>query len=297
MNPSDQPTPKPSVPNRALPGDLGPCLYFGPAGQRCDRRATRDGFCQRHQPGTPTISAPFLTPKKLAAFLIALAMLWPELTRFLERACSSVALAPLTRQTDPSWIQKSVFNLEIQVKIRTCRNYSKARLQLFSVCGINGASRMRSRRHSSARAQRCCSPTRTIVQSRPSRNWAKNSAPKRFVPCDVQQQSDIDNLAAAVKAQGHRLDAVVHCLAFANHEDLGNPFVNTSRAGFQLALEVSAFSLVAVSKALVPLMSDGGAIMTLTYLGLDACRDELQHHGRGQGRARSIGEISRQRAR
>jgi enoyl-[acyl-carrier protein] reductase I len=95
----------------------------------------------------------------------------------------------------------------------------------------------------------------------------KELGAKGFFPCDVQQQSDIDNLAAAIKAQGHRLDAVVHCLAFANHEDLGNPFVNTSRAGFQLALEVSAFSLVAVSKALVPLMSDGGAIMTLTYLG------------------------------
>lgn len=88
-----------------------------------------------------------------------------------------------------------------------------------------------------------------------------------YYPCDVQQQSDIDTLAAELKAQGRKLDVVVHCLAFANHEDLGNPFVNTSRAGFQLALDVSAFSLVAVSKALAPLMTDGGSIMTLTYLG------------------------------
>lgn len=80
-----------SVSNRTLPTDLGPCLYFGPAGQRCDRRATRDGFCQRHQPDAPTTSTPFFTPKKLAAFLIALAMLWPELTRFLS------ALARLLR--------------------------------------------------------------------------------------------------------------------------------------------------------------------------------------------------------
>jgi hypothetical protein len=80
-----------SVSNRDLPTDLGPCLYFGPAGQRCNRRATRDGFCQRHQPDTPAISIPFFTPKKLAAFLIALAMLWPELTRFLS------ALARLLR--------------------------------------------------------------------------------------------------------------------------------------------------------------------------------------------------------
>src|ERR1700722_19271843 len=50
---SDPQTPNTSVPNRALPADLGPCLYLGPAGQRCDRRAARDGFCSRHQPDSP----------------------------------------------------------------------------------------------------------------------------------------------------------------------------------------------------------------------------------------------------
>jgi enoyl-[acyl-carrier protein] reductase I len=88
-----------------------------------------------------------------------------------------------------------------------------------------------------------------------------------FYPCDVQQQSDIDNLAAQLAAEGRKLDVVVHSLAFANHEDLNQPFVNTSRAGFQLALDVSAYSLVAVAKALSSRMTDGGAIMTLTYLG------------------------------
>jgi hypothetical protein len=90
-NRPDQQPPKPSAANRALTGDLGPCLYLGPAGQRCDRGATRAGFCQRHQPGASVTSAQFFTPKKLAAFLIALAMLWPELTRFLS------ALARLLR--------------------------------------------------------------------------------------------------------------------------------------------------------------------------------------------------------
>jgi Family of unknown function (DUF5763) len=87
----DQPEPNRSVSNRTLASDLGPCLYLGPAGQRCNRRATRDGFCSRHQPDAPTASTPFFTPKKLAAFLIALAMLWPEITRFLS------ALARLLR--------------------------------------------------------------------------------------------------------------------------------------------------------------------------------------------------------
>lgn len=90
---------------------------------------------------------------------------------------------------------------------------------------------------------------------------------KGYFPCDVQKQGDIDNLAEAVKSAGHKVDAVVHSIAFANHEDLNRPFVQTSRDGFQLALDVSAYSLVAVSKALAPLMNDGGSIMTLTYLG------------------------------
>jgi enoyl-[acyl-carrier protein] reductase I len=88
-----------------------------------------------------------------------------------------------------------------------------------------------------------------------------------FYPCDVMQQTDIDGLAAALKADGHKLDVMVHSLAGANHEDLNQPFLNTSREGFKLALEISAFSLVYLAKALSPLMTDGGAIMTLTYLG------------------------------
>jgi enoyl-[acyl-carrier protein] reductase I len=86
-------------------------------------------------------------------------------------------------------------------------------------------------------------------------------------PCDVQQQSDIDNLAEALKTTGRKLDVMVHSLAFANHEDLNQPFLNTSRDGFQLALDVSAYSLVALARALAPLMTDGGAILTLSYLG------------------------------
>ena len=88
-----------------------------------------------------------------------------------------------------------------------------------------------------------------------------------FYPCDVQRQEDIDGLSAAVKAEGRKLDVVVHSLAAAKHEELSQPFVDTSRDGFQFALEVSAYSLVAVSKALAPAMMDGGSIMTLTYLG------------------------------
>jgi len=88
-----------------------------------------------------------------------------------------------------------------------------------------------------------------------------------FFPCEVQQQADIDRLAESLKAEGRKLDVVVHSLAAAKHEEISQPFLNTSRDGFQFALEVSAYSLIAIAKALSPLMAAGGSIMTLTYLG------------------------------
>lgn len=89
---------------------------------------------------------------------------------------------------------------------------------------------------------------------------------KRLVPCDVTQEDQLAQLSTAMKEAG-QLDAVVHSLAFANREDLGRPFVETPRAGFLLAQEVSSYSLVAVARAVAPAMTAGGSIMTLTYLG------------------------------
>jgi enoyl-[acyl-carrier protein] reductase I len=88
-----------------------------------------------------------------------------------------------------------------------------------------------------------------------------------FYPCDVQVEGDIANLTELLRGHRHKLDVMVHSLAGANHEDLNQPFVNTSRDGFRTALEISAYSLVSLSKALAPLMTEGGAIMTMTYLG------------------------------
>jgi enoyl-[acyl-carrier protein] reductase I len=78
--------------------------------------------------------------------------------------------------------------------------------------------------------------------------------------CDVTK--DLTKLAEL-----ERLDIVVHSIAFANREDLSRPFVETSRDGFLLAQEVSVYSLISVARATAPLMTEGGAIMTLTYLG------------------------------
>ena len=87
----------------------------------------------------------------------------------------------------------------------------------------------------------------------------------RIIACDVSVDAELEKLAAELA--GERLHTVVHSIAFAGKDELSKPFVETSRAGFALALDVSAYSLVAVSRTLAPLMTEGGAIMTLTYLG------------------------------
>lgn len=88
----------------------------------------------------------------------------------------------------------------------------------------------------------------------------------RVLNCDVTRQEDLDHLVAELK-QLAPIHTVVHSIAFANREDLTRPFVETGREGYLLAQEVSAYSLIAVSRAVAPLMSAGGSIATLTYLG------------------------------
>jgi enoyl-[acyl-carrier protein] reductase I len=98
---------------------------------------------------------------------------------------------------------------------------------------------------------------------------------RQVLPCDVTQDAQLDALADKLKGQGTVLNTVVHSVAFANRDDLSRPFVETSRAGFALAQDVSAYSLVAVARVTAPLMArpgheggpGGGSIMTLTYLG------------------------------
>jgi enoyl-[acyl-carrier protein] reductase I len=89
----------------------------------------------------------------------------------------------------------------------------------------------------------------------------------RVMPCDVSLDEELERLTAELRADKAPLDAVVHSIAFANREDLTRPFVETSRAGFLVAQDVSAYSLVSVARAVSPLMTGGGSITTLTYLG------------------------------
>lgn len=87
------------------------------------------------------------------------------------------------------------------------------------------------------------------------------------LPCDVTVDEDIERCFAQIKEQVGTIHGLAHCIAFANKEDLDGDFVDTSREGFLLAHNISAYSLTAVAKYAKPLMTEGGSIMTMTYLG------------------------------
>lgn len=91
--------------------------------------------------------------------------------------------------------------------------------------------------------------------------------PDLFLPLNVQNDEQVTAAFDSVKDKWGRVDILIHCLAFANRDDLTGNFANTSRAGFQTALDISAFSLVQLANAAKPLMTEGGSIVTLTYLG------------------------------
>lgn len=90
-----------------------------------------------------------------------------------------------------------------------------------------------------------------------------------ILQCDVASDEQIANTFAAVEKAWGKIDFVVHSVAFANREDLKQPFTQTSRAGFMLAMDISAYSLVAVSRYALPLMNEGGSILTMSYLGAE----------------------------
>ena len=89
----------------------------------------------------------------------------------------------------------------------------------------------------------------------------------KIFPCDVTKQDELDQLVTELKQTTPSVEALVHSIAFAKPDDLSRPFLETSRDGFLLAQEVSSYSLVAVSRAIAPLMTNGGSVTTLTYLG------------------------------
>ncbi len=90
-----------------------------------------------------------------------------------------------------------------------------------------------------------------------------------ILPCDVTKDEDIARVFSELGAKFGHLDLVLHSVAFAPKEALEGDFINTSREAFRIAHDVSAYSLVAISRAAAPLMIHGGSIVGMTYYGAE----------------------------
>ena len=89
------------------------------------------------------------------------------------------------------------------------------------------------------------------------------------LPCDVMKQQEVDEAFKRVSHEFGRLDFLIHSIAYAPKEELEGEFLDTSRDGFLMALEVSAYSLAQLARAAAPLMTDGGSIVSMTYYGAE----------------------------
>ncbi len=98
---------------------------------------------------------------------------------------------------------------------------------------------------------------------------AKDMPDAPLLACDVLQQEQVDAAFATLKNDWGRLDFLIHSIAFAPREALEGRFVDTSRAAFLTALDVSAFSLAQLAQAAAPLMTEGGSIVCMTYYGAE----------------------------
>jgi enoyl-[acyl-carrier protein] reductase I len=111
--------------------------------------------------------------------------------------------------------------------------------------------------------------------------------PNVLLPCDVQKDEDIARVFEAVREAYGRLDFLVHSIAFAPPHELRKPYVETSREGWHLAMDISAYSLVAVCQAAAPLFSEGAGVITISYIGgeqvvpgynlMGVCKATLEH--------------------
>jgi enoyl-[acyl-carrier protein] reductase I len=87
--------------------------------------------------------------------------------------------------------------------------------------------------------------------------------------CDLSVDAEIESTFAAFQQEFGKIDILVHAVAFAPPDEIKNDFIHTSREGFRIAHDVSVYTLIAVSRAALPLMTEGGAILTLSYYGAE----------------------------
>lgn len=105
------------------------------------------------------------------------------------------------------------------------------------------------------------------VMEKRVRPLAEEMNAKIIMSCDVTKEDEVKAVFAECEKVYGKIDFVVHAVAFANKEDLQGEFINTSIEGWNLALGVSAYSLVSICRNALPVMNEGGSIFALTYLG------------------------------
>jgi enoyl-[acyl-carrier protein] reductase I len=101
------------------------------------------------------------------------------------------------------------------------------------------------------------------------RPLAESLGVQTVLPCDVSKDDDIAATFASLRERWGGVDVVIHAVAFALRDELKGRFIETSRGGFQIALDVSAYSLVAIARHAEPLMRSGSSLLTLTYFGAE----------------------------
>jgi len=117
-----------------------------------------------------------------------------------------------------------------------------------------------------AQGARCAFSYAAVMEKR-IRPLAESIGADFLEECDVSSDEQIERVFAQAAQRLGRVDILVHSIGFANRDDLQGRFVDTSRAGYLLAHEISVYSLVALTRAALPLMPEGGAVLTLTYYG------------------------------
>jgi enoyl-[acyl-carrier protein] reductase I len=105
------------------------------------------------------------------------------------------------------------------------------------------------------------------AQAKRLRPLADSIGAKIVLPCDVEDDAQIDAVFDTLKAEWGSIDYVVHAVAFSDREELKGRYVNTSRANFSHSLAISCYSFTAVAQRAIPMMTRGGSLLTLTYLG------------------------------
>ena len=88
-----------------------------------------------------------------------------------------------------------------------------------------------------------------------------------ILPCEVSEASSIKNVFEKINSEWGKLDFVIHGIAFSDKEELKGQYIDTTRSNFTNTMEISVYSFTEVSKFAVPLMNEGGSLLTLTYYG------------------------------